>query len=135
MDNDASGKQTVTISSAVNADVYDGKNVVAWKGFGSNMNSALAYSRTWYNFNKVGGYNSAIESDLSFNTAYGWSTTGIDGTLNYRGSPIDVESVALHELGHSIGLGDLYGKSQFATDTRQVMHYYDRIKRTLRNGE
>jgi hypothetical protein len=135
LDNDASGKQTVTVSSAVNADVYDGKNVVAWKGFTSNMNSALAYSRTWYNFNKVGGYNSAIESDLSFNTAYGWSTTGTDGTLNYRGSPIDVESVALHELGHSIGLGDLYGKSQFAGDTRQVMHYYDSIKRTLGNGD
>jgi hypothetical protein len=46
LDNDASGKQTVTVSSAVNADVYDGKNVVAWKGFASNMNSALAYSRT-----------------------------------------------------------------------------------------
>ena len=135
LDNDASGKQTVTVSSAVNADVYDGKNVVAWKGFASNMNSALAYSRTWYNTNKIDGYNSALESDLSFNTRYSWSTTGVDGTMNKYGSPIDVESVALHELGHTIGLGDLYGKSQFAGDTRQVMHYYDRIKRTLGNGD
>lgn len=136
MDNNAALKtETVTVSSTVKADAYDGKNVVAWKGFASNMNSALAYSRTWYNTNKIGGYNSALESDLSFNTRYSWSTIGVDGTLNKYGSPIDVESVALHELGHTIGLGDLYGKSQFASDTRQVMHYYDRIKRTLGNGD
>ena len=34
-----------------------------------------------------------------------------------------------------IGLGDLYGKTKFATDTRQVMHYYTGVKRTLGNGD
>jgi hypothetical protein len=72
---------------------------------------------------KVGGYYSAIESDLSFNTKYGWSTSG---TKNY-----DVQTTALHELGHTIGLGDLYGKSQFSGDTRQIMHYYTGVKTTL----
>ena len=132
LDNDASGKQTVTISSTVNADVYDGKNVAAWKAISG---SALAYSRTWYSSNKMNtNYYSVLESDLVFNTANGWSTNGIDGTL-YRGGPIDVQTVALHELGHTIGLGDLYGLSQFTNDKRQVMHYYDRVKRTLGNGD
>jgi hypothetical protein len=136
IDNNAASKiETVTISSTARADAYDGKNVVAWKGFPSNMNSALAYSRSWYNSKMVGGYYSALESDLSFNTRYSWSTIGVDGTPNYSGRPIDVETVVLHELGHTIGLGDLYGKSQFAGDTRQIMHYYDRIKRTLGNGD
>jgi hypothetical protein len=115
----------VTLSPSVKADTYDGKNTVAWKPFGAG---ALAYARTWYRGTKVGGYYSALESDINMNTGYSWSTTG-------SGSKIDVQSVALHEMGHSIGLGDLYGKSQFANDKRQVMHYYTGVKRTLGNGD
>lgn len=118
----------VTASTTVNTDTKDGKNVAAWKSFsGTTAANALAYSRTWYSMTKVGGYYSAIESDLSFNTQYAWSTSG---TKNY-----DVQTVALHELGHTIGLGDLYGKSQFSGDTRQIMHYYTGVKRTLGNGD
>jgi hypothetical protein len=115
----------VEVNNAYSADTLDSKNVLAWK-YLSAAPTALAYSRTWYNYNKVGNYFSAIESDLSFNTNYGWSTSG----GNY-----DVQSVALHELGHTIGLGDLYGKSQFSGDTRQAMHYYTGVKRTLGNGD
>lgn len=115
----------VTLSPTVNADTYDGKNTVAWNPFGAG---ALAYARTWYRGTKVGGYYSALESEINMNTAYSWSTTG-------SGSKIDVQSVILHEMGHSIGLGDLYGKAQFASDKRQVMHYYTGVKRTLGNGD
>ena len=115
----------VTISPTVKADTYDGNNAVAWNYFNPG---ALAYARTWYQTSKVGGYYSALESDINLNTAYSWSTTG-------SGSKIDVQSVVLHEMGHTIGLGDLYGKSQFARDTRQVMHYYTGVKRTLGNGD
>ncbi len=115
----------VTVSTTANADKYDKNNVVAWKPV---SNSALAYCRTWYNYNKVDGYNSAIESDVVFNTMYKWRTDGLAGG-------VDVQSVALHELGHTLGLGDLYGKTQFNDDTRQVMHYYTGTKRTLGNGD
>jgi poly(3-hydroxybutyrate) depolymerase len=115
----------VTASTTVSADKYDRNNVVAWKPVSS---SALAYSRTWFNYNKVDGYNTALESDIVFNTGYTWRTDGLNGG-------IDVQSVALHELGHTLGLGDLYGKSQFSDDTRQVMHYYNGVKRTLGNGD
>ncbi|MDM7912557.1 MAG: matrixin family metalloprotease [Methanotrichaceae archaeon] len=100
--------------------------MAGWKYLSSAPN-ALAYSRTWYSLNKQGTpYYSALESDLSFNTKYGWS---------YSGKNYDIESVALHELGHTIGLGDLYGKPQYSGDTRQVMHYYTGIKRTLGSGD
>lgn len=119
---------SVTTSPSVKADTRDNTNVAAWKSFtGTTASGALAYSRTWYSMTKVGGYYSAIESDLSFNTNYGWSTTG---TKNY-----DVRTTAIHELGHTIGLGDLYGKSQFASDTRQIMHYYTGAGKHLGNGD
>ncbi len=115
----------VSRTTSYKADTRDGKNVAAWKPITA---SALAYSRTWYTYPKDSrGFYTAIESDLCFNTRYGWSTSG---TKNY-----DVQSVALHELGHTIGLLDLYGKSQYSDDTRQVMHYYTGVKRTLGSGD
>jgi hypothetical protein len=115
----------VTASTTASADKYDKNNVVAWKPVSG---SALAYSRTWFNYNKADGYNTALESDIVFNTGYAWRTDGLK-------SGIDVQSVALHELGHTLGLGDLYGKAQFSDDTRQVMHYYNGVKPTLGNGD
>lgn len=122
----ADGSSLVTVSTTVATDKRDYKNTLAWK-YLSTAPSALAYARTWYSSAKVDGYYTAVESDISFNTRYNWKT---DGVTNY-----DVQSVALHELGHTIGLGDLYGLSQFSTDTRQVMHYYTGVKRTLGNGD
>jgi hypothetical protein len=117
----------VTVSTTVTPDVRDYKNTQGFKPFSSTMARALAYSRTWYSYTKVGGFYSATESDVSYNTGYSWSTSG---TRNY-----DVQSVALHEMGHTLGLGDLYGKAGFTSDTRQVMHYYTGVKRALGNGD
>lgn len=117
---------TATTDAKYKVDTYDGNNVAGWK-YLSSAPTALAYSRTWYSMTKVGGYYSALESDLSFNTQYAWSTSG---TKNY-----DVRTTALHELGHTIGLLDLYGKSAYTSDTRQIMHYYTGPGKTLGNGD
>jgi len=69
-----------------------------------------------------------IESDITMNSRNAWTATG-------EANKLDFQSVVLHELGHTLGLGDLYGKSAFAKDTRQVMHYYSGKKWTLGNGD
>ena len=115
----------VTTSSSVATDKYNKINTVNWQPVSS---TALAYSRTWYSTSKVGGYNTALDSDIVFNTRYAWKTDG-------SSSAIDVQSVALHELGHTLGLGDLYNKAQFSDDQDQVMHYYTGVKRNLGNGD
>lgn len=129
---------TVIIDPNKNTDnPYDGSNVLAWK-YLSDAPSALAYSRTRYNYPIVDGYWTALESDVSFNTAFSWSTTGVDGTPRQSGDPIDVETVALHELGHTIGLGDLYtlpdGDAR-KSDFSQIMNSYNDVQRTLGNGD
>ncbi len=116
----------VTISSTVAADKYNKINTINWKLLTS---TCLAYSRTWYNYNLVDGYKTALDSDLVFNTKYVWHTDGSSGG-------VDVQSIALHELGHTLGLGDLYGKPEFSEDGIQVMHCYNAlIKRVLGNGD
>lgn len=117
----------VTTNSLVATEKYNKINTINWKPFTSG--SCLAYSKTYYSLsNKVDGYKSALDSDLVFNTNYDWSTDG-----SKKG--IDFQSVALHEMGHTLGLGDLYGLSQYKYDTNQAMHYYNGIQRTLGNGD
>lgn len=118
----------VTTESLVTADRYNRKNTINWKPFITNCNT-LGYARTYYSSVKVDGYYSALESDLVLNSNYNWRT---DST-NMRN--LDVQSVLLHEMGHTLGLGDLYNKAGYTYDTRQVMHYYSGEKRSLGNGD
>ena len=118
----------VTLDSKVAADRYNKKNTINWQPLKTNCN-VLAYARTYYSSKKVDGYYSALESDLVMNSNYKWRT---DRTNK---KDVDVESVLLHEMGHTLGLGDLYGKKEFSKDTGQVMHSYTREKRALGNGD
>ncbi len=106
---------------------YDKQNVVSFLKYNPGC-TALASAGTWYRLTKVGGYYPIVESDIAFNSNYKWTTTGASGAY-------DFQSVALHEMGHTIGLGDLYNKAIFSKDSRQVMHYYTGVKRTLGNGD
>ena len=117
---------TGTLTTAV-AGKYDGRNTLSFFHYNEG-GTALASAGTWYGLTKsADGYYPIVESDVAFNSNYRWTTTG--------GTGYDFQSVALHELGHSIGLGDLYNKPQYARDTRQVMHYYTGVKQTLGNGD
>ncbi len=67
--------------------LYNGTNEIMWRDLGTN--NALAIASIW-----VAG-NTIMEADMSFNTRYNWSTSG---------SIYDVQTVALHEFGHWVGL-------------------------------
>lgn len=65
--------------------------------------SALAVTFSRYHCYWAFGYQyGRDEADIAFNTSYAWNT----GSLNYAslGSPYNFELVALHELGHALGL-------------------------------
>jgi hypothetical protein len=67
--------------------------------------------------------NNLTETDISFNTRY------IFGT-NLESNKYDLRTVAVHELGHVVGLDDLYGYA----DSNKIMYGYGRpglIKRTI----
>ena len=78
----------------------DGQNVLGWIESGWWYGSG-AIGVTSVSFG--GGYTIA-EADIAFNGQdFGWDTTGGGGWS------VDTQSIASHEMGHFLGLGDLYG--------------------------
>jgi hypothetical protein len=53
---------------------------------------------------------------MGYNTYYYWNTDGHNSYYN-----CDVQTVAVHELGHTIGLDDLYNKPEYENEKEQVM--------------
>jgi hypothetical protein len=105
----------------------DYKNTLA---FSPQMNqNDIAYTQTWYSESEVGGYRSALDSDITYNSNVAWSFGGIPGSSS---QPIDFQTITSHELGHTLGLGDLYDSDS----SSQIMYgYYVYPKNILGNGD
>jgi len=131
-------KDSISTSSSVSADRYDKKSVHAFKYSSSD---ALAYSRTYYYTNKYtydslgNRYYRAIESDVVYNTKWSWTVDPSDSRLYPSSNTFDLQTVALHELGHTLGLGDTYLHSVYKYDMAQIMGYYNDVQRTLGAGD
>jgi len=113
----ADGDALVTLDPGANVDAQDNRNVHAF----ASISGGLAYTRT-YSYSGV-----AVESDVVYNCNVNWFTDGVN--------KYDVQAVAIHELGHTVGLGDIYGAAQFAGDTDEMMHYYAGPRRNLGPGD
>ncbi|MGB4698270.1 MAG: hypothetical protein WBH08_10565 [Methanothrix sp.] len=113
-------------------EVADGYSVSGWKSLGD---SYLGMQRWWSNGQLVNGYYSLMETDSWYNRDFGWTTDLATAQSTGR---IDLQSVALHELGHGIGMGDLYtlpDGDPRQSDLQQVMNLYDGPQRELGNGD
>jgi len=99
----------------------DGLNIICFGPMG--VNGTLAENTFWF-------YSSGqlVDSDIQLNTSYPYATDG-------SASSYDVQSLATHESGHSLSLGDLYG----ASDVEKTMYGYgtkgDISKRTLHQDD
>lgn len=80
-------------------DQSDGVNTILWGNLDDEEYSGvIAVTNIWYNpILRI-----IVEFDIVFNTDFSWSTSG-------ESDKMDVQNIATHELGHAVGLGDLYG--------------------------
>ncbi len=81
----------------------DGQNAVLWK---RQSPSTLAVAYVWYYTDT----HEVAESDLVFNSRHSWSYTPYTPTCSSLNS-YDVQNIGTHEVGHWMGLDDMYGSS------------------------
>ncbi len=111
-------------TTTTNIRSYDGTNLMIWVENGWRDifpgSSAIAVNTTWYNSYTGEAY----ESDILFNGEdYLWSDNGASGRY-------DVQNIATHEIGHSVGLSDLYGGG----DTEKTMYGYSNTGETKKSS-
>lgn len=91
-------RDTYTIDSRARYGKLDGKNSIV---FGATSPGTIAVTSTWY-------YTSTrqiIEFDMKFNTYYTWGNADLNSRV------MDLQNIATHELGHSVGMNDIYTSS------------------------
>lgn len=102
----------------IKAQVHDHNFVQSFK-YSSNSWLAATYfdSREFYSTASI------TDADTIYNSRYSYSTDTTktqDANLRF----VDLQAVALHEMGHPIGLDDIYNKQNLAWDTSEVMNSY-----------
>lgn len=115
-------KPGVIIDSYKPADKKDGYSTHA---FASASDSYIAYARTWYSKD----FKYIVETDVVYNTKWAW-TTDFAVSQSTNGKTRDVQTIALHELGHASGLSDYRG-----TDYNQIMSGYHGPQHVLGAGD
>lgn len=126
---------TVTTDPTADAETGtpDYKNEILFGGTINGDTSIIAVTYTWYNVRKQ-----IVEFDMVLDAVdYNWGDTSASGS-----SVMDVQNIVTHELGHGLGLADLYPTNRnFNSNTwpLQTMYGYasngETLKRDLASGD
>jgi len=117
-------KDAYTISYTATYNVLDGKNAITFGNYPTA--GVIAVTTVWYNpVTKA-----IVEFDVMFDTDYNWyDCTQTSCTSENKG--MDLQNIATHELGHGVGLADIYDTSCSAVTMYGYSDYGDIIKRDL----
>jgi len=121
------GTQTIDTLTASTSKT-DGKNVVYF-GPISNSNT-IAVTIIWGIFSGPTQNRKLVEWDQIFSTGYNWSNeiNGVTGKM-------DFQNIATHELGHSVGMDDIYNSSCSAVTMYGYANYGETNKRSLKQAD
>lgn len=112
-----------TIDYVAQYGVYDYKNAVV---FGDYTNdNVIAITSVW--FTRVG--KKIMEFDQLYNTRFNWGDATINPAL------MDLQNIATHELGHSVGLNDIYSASCSLVTMYGYSSYGETQKITLEQAD
>lgn len=92
---------------------YDGQNTVSWARIAPKRTIAIA-TFWYYSDDNPETFDEIIEFDIVFNSFLNW---GIDSDDELEGDILtdafDVQNIATHEVGHIVGLADLYDSDNY----------------------
>ncbi len=118
---------TVDYNSSWDSDAPDGRNELVFDSY-SDPN-AIAVTVVWGYFTGPPKSRRIIEFDTLFNTDFVWGDAAVDP------SKMDLQNIATHELGHGIGLDDLYDSACAEQTMYGYSDYGEIAKRALEKGD
>ncbi|MDO8509139.1 MAG: hypothetical protein Q7S27_05650 [Nanoarchaeota archaeon] len=102
--------------------VRDSKNTLGFGNYGDN--NVIAVTSLW-----VSNTGAIVEADVLFNTLYTWGDASIDPSL------MDLDNIGTHELGHTVGMGDVYNSACLSVTMFGYSGTGDIEKRTLESAD
>ena len=121
------GDEVTGIVDGADMDSPDNKNEVYFADV--DYEGAIAIAIVWGIFGGPPGRRELVEWDMIFDDVdFDWSATGESGKM-------DFENIATHELGHSVGLDDLYDERSSEQTMYGYAGYGETKKRTLEDGD
>lgn len=95
---------TITATSTANFDATpDGRDEISFDLY--PQNGVIAVTRLWGYFSGKPSTRYISQFDILFNTYYQWGNADLNPVL------MDLQNIATHELGHTVGLNDIYTSS------------------------
>ena len=104
-------------------DKRDGKNTLLWGNYPTQ--GAIAVTILWYNVKTK----EILEFDIVFDTDYTW------GNATENANVMDLQNIATHELGHGVGLDDVYQSPAYQETMYGYSSVGEIIKRDLYIGD
>lgn len=108
-----------TIDHSVAYGVQDYKNALVFGNYSAP--EVIAVTSVWYN----PATKTIVEFDILFDTDWNWGDATVDP------AKMDLQNIAVHELGHGVGLADVYENACSAVTMYGYSNYGETDKRTL----
>lgn len=108
-----------TVNYSAQYGVQNFQNAIALGDYPDN--NVIAVTSVWYT--PVG--RQIVEFDILFNTRFAWGDATVDT------SKMDLQNIATHELGHGVGLDDIYSTTCSEVTMYGYSDYGETKKRTL----
>jgi len=106
-----------SVDYGVRYGIQDYKNAIQFGDYSDN--NVIAVTSVWI------GRKTIVEFDILFNTRYAW------GDSTKTSGVMDLQNIAAHELGHGVGLNDIYSTGCSAVTMYGYSSYGETSKRTL----
>lgn len=107
--------------------IRDGRNELSFGQY--PQAGVIAVTNIWGRFSGPIEDRRIVEFDILFDTDYSWGNDGIAPRA------MDLQNIATHELGHGLGLNDLYYSGAIEETMYGYSGYGETKKRTLNTGD
>ncbi|MEM1570238.1 MAG: matrixin family metalloprotease [Candidatus Bathyarchaeia archaeon] len=108
------------------SDKLDGKNTLLFGNYSTP--GVIAVTILWYDR----ATKTIVEFDIVFDTDYTWGNATEDSRVM---GVMDLQNIATHELGHGVGLGDVYQSTAYQETMYGYSDYGETSKRDLYIGD